>query len=508
MCFRSLVPGDKGVPRGGVDTRYDHISPRLGMAWTPFPNGRTVIHAAAGMFYGSIGGNLWTYPSNGEPFSGRPTFSHVVSVANPYATDPTDFCGGSTTCLASGVGHSPYPFIYNPKAPAFVVVPAALITLSPNFHWPVIYQMNVGFEQQLTNSLALSASFVSSLSRKLPLEIDENYPQYNLTSAGASGASCTDTTLPCAYTNTSGNANARRPFNSRSYGATSTTTAANPFFSSISQIGSTESSNYNGLQVTLRQRLSRGFSVQGYYIWSKTLSSEDVSLAGNTGNTAQDEPQDPNFKYLDRQRSDFDQRQMVAISGVWKPHYGFTNKIVRGVVNDWTITSIIQLQSGLPFNITTGSDNNGDGVTNDRPNLAPGFTHPQLHNNGKSRVAAEADWVDYSQFCVAGGTLNGVAACPQNGAGPANSDGTVRQNALDAPGRRAIAASIFRDFRITERVKFQLRGESTNVFNLTNLPAPTGTLSSGTTSFGHINGSISGGTFGNRIIQVGGRILF
>jgi hypothetical protein len=99
-------------------------------------------------------------------------------------------------------------------------------------------------------------------------------------------------------------------------------------------------------------------------------------------------------------------------------------------------------------------------------------------------------------------------ACPQNGAGPAGSDGTLRQNALDAPGRRSIDASIFRDFRIKERATVQLRGESTNVFNLTNLPAPVGTMTSGAALFGHINSSISGGSFGNRVIQVGGRILF
>jgi hypothetical protein len=44
------------------------------------------------------------------------------------------------------------------------------------------------------------------------------------------------------------------------------------------------------------------------------------------------------------------------------------------------------------------------------------------------------------------------------------------------------------------------------VFNLTNLPAPNGTLSSPT--FGQVTTSIAGGSFGNRIIQVGGRILF
>jgi hypothetical protein len=97
-----------------------------------------------------------------------------------------------------------------------------------------------------------------------------------------------------------------------------------------------------------------------------------------------------------------------------------------------------------------------------------------------------------------------TGACP--GAGPANSDGTLRQNALDAPGRRGIDASLFRDFKFHERFTFQLRGESTNVFNLTNLPAPSGTLNSATR--GQITGSINGGPFGNRVIQVGGRILF
>jgi hypothetical protein len=34
-----LIPGDNGVPRGGVNTRYTHISPRIGFAWTPFSYG-------------------------------------------------------------------------------------------------------------------------------------------------------------------------------------------------------------------------------------------------------------------------------------------------------------------------------------------------------------------------------------------------------------------------------------------------------------------------------------
>ena len=85
----------------------------------------------------------------------------------------------------------------------------------------------------------------------------------------------------------------------------------------------------------------------------------------------------------------------------------------------------------------------------------------------------------------------------------------MRDNTLDAPGRRDIDASLFRDFPLyRDRVKLQPRGEANNVFNLTNLPAPSSTLSGGPDTFGHINGTIQGGNFSNRILQVGARILF
>ena len=77
----------------------------------------------------------------------------------------------------------------------------------------------------------------------------------------------------------------------------------------------------------------------------------------------------------------------------------------------------------------------------------------------------------------------------------------MRVNTLDAPGYRDVDASIFRDFTIHERVKFQFRGEATNVFNMVSLSGPSGTFNSG--SFGTITGAS-----GMRVIQVGGRLLF
>ncbi len=86
-------------------------------------------------------------------------------------------------------------------------------------------------------------------------------------------------------------------------------------------------------------------------------------------------------------------------------------------------------------------------------------------------------------------------------AGPSGLDGTVRANSLDAPGFRNVDASIFRDFTIYDRVKFQFRGEATNVFNMVSLSAPQGTLNSG--AFGTISDASP-----MRFIQLGGCLLF
>ncbi|WP_213806134.1 TonB-dependent receptor [Granulicella sp. dw_53] len=499
-----LFVGDAGVPAGGAKTQYDHISPRFGLSWSPYANSRTVLHAGGGIFFGSVAGNLFEYPSNGLPFSGRPSFRKVISVADPYTGDPSEFCpnpaGG---CI---VGVSPYPYVYSSSNVKFFVRPSPIIALDPNFHWPEIYQFNLGFQQQLTNSFALSATYVGSLSRKIPIFNDVNYPVYTpgaptATPAAGTAASASGKNYP----NTSATVDNRRPFNQTAAlggtgaGATGGL-AGNPTYQSVNVIQSSEGANYHGLQVSAEQRVTHNFSVKGFYVWSKSLQSEPLDSTGNTGNSAATAPQDPNLKYLDKQRSDFDQRHLSTIAFVYKPNYSVQSFVMRNLVNGWTVTSIIRLQSGQPFNLTTGTDVNGDGNNNDRPNLS-GLATPAINDHHGSRVAAMNSWVSATAFCT---FSPATGACP--GVGPGGSDGTYSANSLNSPGRRSVDASLFREFNLVERMRFQLRGEATNVFNLTNLPAPITTLSS--PNFGHITGTIQGGSFSNRVLQVGGRILF
>ena len=474
-----LFPGDPGVPTSGAFTPSDHVSPRIGLSYDPYGNGKTVFHAAGGLFFGGISGNLWELPSNFAPYAVRPTFSKVVSMAHPYSNDPTEFPGGI----------NPFPtltFTPHTSTASFLAL-NQVSSFDAHFNWPVTYQMNAGFQQEFGHGFALSVDYVGSLNRKLPIYHDLNPPQFNITAANTSGASCSDPTKACGYANTSSTVNNRRPLNS-SFG----TSAATPLYSNVYHLESSQNSNYNGLQVNVEKRLSQHFSARGYYIWSKTLASNALDGTNLASNFV-----DPNFPQLEaHQRSDQDRRNSMVASFVWNPDY-FTdyNRVVRTVLNGWTVTGIITTNSGQPFTVTTGTDVNGDGQTNDRPSVAPNSAGPRTFGAQKSRVAAENKWFDTSAYCVPGTT-----GCP--GLGPLGLLGNTRPAQLDDPGYRDVDASLFRTFGIWESLKFQLRGEFTNVFNLTNLGTPTTAMNS--SNFGKVTGS--GGS--NRIIQVGGRVLF
>jgi outer membrane receptor protein involved in Fe transport len=479
-----LFPGDPGVPKSGAFTPNDHVSPRVGFAWDPYGNGKTVFHGAGGLFFGGISGNEWELPSNFAPYAVRPTFSKVTSLTHPYANDPTEFPTGT----------NPFPtltFVPRTNTASFLAL-NQIVAMDPHYKWPFTYQINFGFQQQFGKGFAVGANYVGSLNRRLPIYHDINAPVYNITAAGTSGAACTDLTKACGYADVSGTVNNRRPLNSE-FGLS----AASPTYSNVYILSSDQTSNYNGLQVTVTQRVTHHVSASGSYTWSHTIASNALDGTALTSTFI-----DQNYPQLEaHQRSDQDRRNMFIMSFVWKPDY-FTSydRVIRTALNGWTITGVWTANSGQPFTVLTGTDNYFDGQASNRPSIVPGkFAH--LINNGGSRVAMENQWFDTSAYCVTGTMVTGTTTpCP--GLGPLNLLGNTRPAQLSDPGYRNVDASLFRDFPIYERVRFQLRGEATNVFNLTNLGAPTATMNSA--NFGKITGS--GGS--NRILQVGGRILF
>jgi hypothetical protein len=439
-----LFPGDKGVSRGIVATRWHHVSPRIGFAWDPWGDGKTAVRAGAGIFFGTTSGNEWNQPGNAQPFAIRQTFNSITSLTHPY-NNPASFPTGN-----------PFPYIYNPSSPRFLK-PASIESIGTNVQWPYMYQVNFAIQRQLPGQLSLTTAYVGTLSRDVPTMIDDNYAPY------APGASTSQTSI-----------NARRPYDPGILGQ-------NIFLTS------NQTASYHSLQVSVNRPMTRNLMLTGFYVWSHALQSSNESAIGQM--TAQD------FANLWEERGpmDVDRRNVANISAIWNiDYYRGSNLLMKHLANGWTISPIFYLQSGPPFEITTGSNKNFDSSNHNRPNMVPGV-NPFLDPH-RSRPVAAAAWFNTAAFTANGPGLPG-------GIGPGGADGNTPRDSLRGPGFRSADLGIFRDIRFGERLTFQLRGEATNVFNMVSLNNPTANLSSS------LNGKITSAS-AMRILQVGGRLTF
>jgi hypothetical protein len=156
-----LFPGDNGVGRGIIAADKNNFSPRIGIAWDPFGDGKTAIRGAFGIFYGSISGNLWNTSSDNQPFAIRQQFNDVKSLSDPYGNLPG--------------GVSPYPYNYSPTAPKFFQ-PAAVSGIGLDYTSPYSYQMNFSVQRQVGKDSSLQAAYVSTLTHRIPVTPDLNYP--------------------------------------------------------------------------------------------------------------------------------------------------------------------------------------------------------------------------------------------------------------------------------------------------------------------------------------------
>ena len=241
-----------------------------------------------------------------------------------------------------------------------------------------VYQFNLSVQRQLPARISLTAAYVGTLGRNLSTFVDANYAPYS-TAFGTPSTSATST-------------DARRQYDAGIPGAAGT-------LSGITYLISGQTSNYNGLQVSATKTMSRGFTVSGFYVWSRAL--ESANFVENGVQSAQD------FGVLGKPFTatnnsmgalggglreeygpmDHNHDSNAAISGMWNIDYFHgSNKIVKEVVNGWTISPVVYLISGGPFSMSTGSNKNFDSANANRPNAVPGVS-PKLDPH-RCRVCA------------------------------------------------------------------------------------------------------------------------
>ncbi len=425
-----LFPGDAGVSRGIVKTDINNIAPRLGIAWDPKGDGRMAVRAGFGIFYGSITGNEWNTTADNQPFTVRQSFPTVFTLSDPYRN------------LPGGVG--PFPFNYSPTSPRFTA-PSQVFGPSLDFVWPLTYQVNITVEKEIGRSVSVSASYVGAFSKNLAAAVDNNYP---VLGPGA----------------TTANVNARRPYLPGTIGAANV-------------LSSIFGADYNGFQMSAERR---GTHLSGKAYYSLGRGYEDVDFQGAGLPLVQNATQ----LSAERGRTSADRRHSFVFSGVWKIDYYKTSKsFLSKLAQDWTLSTIITLQTGTPLTITAGADRNLDGLANtDRADLTG---NPDL-DHGRPQSELIEGWFNTAAYAL--------PALGTNGSGGRGS--------VVGPGYRNVDLGLFRDITLSGRTVLQLRAEGTNVFNIVNLSNP-GVNISAPATFGKIRSARD-----MRRIQLGARLSF
>ncbi|PYT18087.1 MAG: hypothetical protein DMG59_05445 [Acidobacteria bacterium] len=297
------------------------FSPRFGFSWQPFGDQKTVVRGSYGIFYSQLRANLQaSFALNGPAGVFNMTASpgqlgFPASLAPLAALQPGDVVPPRDITIRPGDAAYYSRFFDVSKLRYYS---SALVD-------PWTQHVSLGVQRELSKGWILSVDGVHQITSRIDRPIDLNAPQpFVRTAAG--------------QTRSGAAADATRPI-----------TPANGGYRRIIAVVNDGLSRYDGLQVDLKRRLGRAFSLNASYTYSHTINTVEPD-------GTQQDPNDANFLgRTERANSLLDQRHRAVLSGWWRLPAG----VVLG-----TVTS---LASARPYNITTGVDNNADNSTADRP---------------------------------------------------------------------------------------------------------------------------------------------
>ncbi len=235
-------------------------------------------------------------------------------------------------------------------------------------------------------------------------------------------------------------------------------------WASVDQQESSGNSIYHGLTANFSKRFTSHFEFLSSYTWSHAIDdSTDLQTLL--------EPQDNRFPNLERANSSFDQRHRWVISGVfqtpeWHSGDGFARKFFAG----FTVSPIIELASGRPFTVLTGTDFRFDfSSTGGRPSIGAGGVASQ-YIPGKSFVLPDV-CVDNSGAPFAVQIPPAPVPIPPaiSLTPPVGCTGNLGRNAFVRPGFFQWDMRVARRIPLGERLKLDLIADMFNLFNRNNV---------------------------------------
>jgi hypothetical protein len=235
-----------------INLDTNNISPRIGLAWSPFESRRTIVRASAGLFYDRV------------PL--RALANALMSAGN--TTDVNALRQYSVSLSPTQSGAPVFPAILNAAIPS-VTLPN-LTTMDRDLQNGYSKQFSSEIEHQLGDQTTVGAGYQYLEGENLLMSINQNVPT-------------------CVA---SGNNNGCRPV------AT---------YANNSQYSSAGESDYHGLHVSLTQRTTRFGQYRVSYTLSKSMN--------NVGEAFFSSPIDPTDVSKDWGRSDNDQRHRLVVNG-------------------------------------------------------------------------------------------------------------------------------------------------------------------------------------------------
>jgi hypothetical protein len=273
----------------------------------------------------------------------------------------------------------------------------------------------------------------------------------------------------------------------------------NQLFGEIRKIQNDAYSNYNALTVVLRQRMFHQVAGQVSYTWSHDL---DLSASSNGGGTLSQQFNPA----ADYGNANWDIRnRVVGVITYSLPTFNASNLLMREALGGWEVNGVVNVQSGMPTNVTLNYNSAGLSEGTQRPN----FVHAPhancslknyIHNN-------ETSCIDTTAYTL-----------PANISAGQYAFGNVARNSLPGPGFSYENISIFKDFSIYERMKFQFRAEAFNAFNHPSANTPNAAIGHDSSAvaqptfsgFGTVTSvyQIPGSLSGARVLSLSGKLVF
>jgi len=338
------------------NTLHD-FSPRVGLAYDLFGNGKTALRAGAGLYYdlGNIGSVL------GENTVGAPPYSGLIDITNsscPTLSDWEAAPGTISPCLGTALptgfnspGHWQFPI------PAQVInfytqQNAAGVTpsyMDYNFKSPYMVQYTASVQQQLPWNMAVGVAYVGNHGVHLP-SIREGNPIFpTLTGpCGDPASRCVKGVVPF-WDNGD-------PVNYHT---------VNPNIGSSINFATFSQSRYNGLQVVVNKRTDHGLEFEAAYTRSRvtddTQGQENVRDCVISGGLLGIYPLDP--QSVDTGPSCFNIKNNWEISATYHlPDVMKGNAFLSKLASGWSMSSIVSIESGEPFSLITGINRSNSGV--------------------------------------------------------------------------------------------------------------------------------------------------